>query len=105
MEGTGGIGKTQLVLRGLRRIADQRPVVWITWRLSGPRGVRECGPIAETRTALALNPINAFVIGMLGCILGLGGYRDEALDRIPLQGLPCGVRPLRWSNLSIEDRG
>jgi adenylate cyclase len=38
--------------------------------------------IAEARTALALNPNNAFVISMLGCVLGFGGHRDEALDRL-----------------------
>src|SRR5436189_2314468 len=36
--------------------------------------------ISEARTALALNPNSAFVISMLGCVLGFGGYHDEALD-------------------------
>lgn len=40
------------------------------------------GAIAEARTALALNPNSAFVISMLGCVLGFGGYRDEAFDRL-----------------------
>jgi adenylate cyclase len=35
--------------------------------------------IAEARTAHALNPNSAFVISMLGCVLGFGGYRAEAL--------------------------
>src|SRR5258708_36972102 len=38
--------------------------------------------IAEARTALALNPNSSFVISMLGCVLGFGGYREEALDRL-----------------------
>lgn len=29
IEGTGGIGKTQLALRAVRGIADQRPIVWL----------------------------------------------------------------------------
>jgi tetratricopeptide (TPR) repeat protein len=29
VEGVGGIGKTQLALRALRTVADQRPVVWL----------------------------------------------------------------------------
>jgi hypothetical protein len=36
------------------------------------------GAIAEARAALALNPNSAFVISMLG----FGGHRDEALDRL-----------------------
>src|SRR5258705_13285776 len=32
--------------------------------------------IAEARTAIALNPNSAFVISMLGCVLGYGGYRE-----------------------------
>ena len=38
--------------------------------------------IAEARTAIALNPNSAFVISMLGCTLGFGGYREEALTRL-----------------------
>jgi adenylate cyclase len=38
--------------------------------------------IAEARTAIALNPNSAFVISMLGCVLGFGGYREEALLRL-----------------------
>src|SRR5207245_2647683 len=38
--------------------------------------------IAEARTALVLNPNSAFVISMLGCVSGFGGYRDEAIDRL-----------------------
>ena len=40
------------------------------------------GAIAEARKAVALNPNGAFGIGMLGCVLGFGGYREEALDRL-----------------------
>ena len=36
--------------------------------------------IAEARKAVALNPNGSFGIGMLGCVLGFGGYREEALD-------------------------
>jgi len=38
--------------------------------------------IAEARRAVALNPNGSFGIGMLGCVLGFGGYREEALDRL-----------------------
>src|SRR5262245_23831768 len=38
--------------------------------------------IAEARTAFALNPNSAFVLSMLGCVLGFGGYREEALNRL-----------------------
>jgi adenylate cyclase len=40
------------------------------------------GAIAAARKAVALNPNGAFGIAMLGCVLGLGGYREEALDRL-----------------------
>ena len=40
------------------------------------------GAIAEARTAVALNPNGAFGISMLGCVLGFGGYHEEALDRL-----------------------
>ena len=38
--------------------------------------------IAEARIAVALNPNGSFGLGMLGCVLGYGGYREEALDRL-----------------------
>ena len=38
------------------------------------------GAIAEARKAVALNPNGSFGIGMLGCVLGFGGHREEALD-------------------------
>ena len=38
--------------------------------------------IAEARTAVALNPNGSFGLGMLGCVLGFGGYHEEALDRL-----------------------
>jgi adenylate cyclase len=40
------------------------------------------GAIAEARKAVALNPNGSFAIGMLGCVLGFGGLREEALDRL-----------------------
>jgi adenylate cyclase len=52
--------------------------------------------IAEARTALALNPNNAFVISMLGCVLGFGGYRDEALDRLQQAMRASPHDPLTW---------
>lgn len=52
--------------------------------------------IAESRTALALNPNNAFVISMLGCTLGFGGYRDEALDRLRQAMRASPHDPLTW---------
>ena len=52
--------------------------------------------IAEARTALTLNPNSAFVISMLGCVLGFGGYREEALDRLR-QAMRASPRdPLTW---------
>lgn len=52
--------------------------------------------IAEARIAFALNPSNAFVISMLGCVLGFGGYRDEALDRIRQAMRASPNDPLTW---------
>ena len=40
------------------------------------------GAIAAARKAVALNPNGSFGISMLGCVLGFGGYREEALDRL-----------------------
>ncbi len=52
--------------------------------------------IAEARTAFALNPNSAFVISMLGCVLGYGGYRDEALDRLAQAMRASPNDPLTW---------
>ena len=52
--------------------------------------------ISEARTALALNPNSAFVISMLGCVLGFGGYRDEALDRLRQAMRASPHDPLTW---------
>lgn len=52
--------------------------------------------IAEARTALALNPNNAFVISMLGCVLGFGGHRDEAFDRLRQAMRASPHDPLTW---------
>lgn len=52
--------------------------------------------IAEARTALALNPNSAFVISMLGCVLGFGGYHDEALDRLRQAMRASPYDPLTW---------
>jgi adenylate cyclase len=52
--------------------------------------------IAEARTALALNPNSAFVISMLGCVLGFGGHRDEALDRLRQAMRASPHDPLTW---------
>ena len=52
--------------------------------------------ISEARTALALNPNSAFVISMLGCVLGFGGYRDEALDRLQQAMRASPHDPLTW---------
>src|SRR5207244_2437163 len=53
----------------------------------------------EARTALALNPNNAFVISMLGCVLGFGGYHDEALDRLQqaMRASPHDPRTWLWT--------
>ena len=52
--------------------------------------------ISEARTALALNPNSAFVISMLGCVLGFGGYHDEALDRLQQAMRASPHDPLTW---------
>src|SRR6266481_1855764 len=52
--------------------------------------------IAEARTALVLNPNSAFVISMLGCVLGFGGYRDEAIDRLQQAMRASPHDPLTW---------
>jgi adenylate cyclase len=52
--------------------------------------------IAEARTAFALNPNSAFVISILGCTLGFGGYHDEALDRIRQAMRASPHDPLTW---------
>jgi adenylate cyclase len=52
--------------------------------------------IAQARTAIALNPNSAFVISMLGCVLGFGGYREEALDRLQQAMRASPHDPLTW---------
>jgi adenylate cyclase len=52
--------------------------------------------IAEARTALVLNPNSAFVISMLGCVLGFGGYREEALARLQQAMRASPHDPLTW---------
>jgi adenylate cyclase len=52
--------------------------------------------IAEARTALVLNPNSSFVISMLGCVLGFGGYREEALDRLRQAMRASPNDPLTW---------
>ena len=52
--------------------------------------------ISEARAALTLNPNSAFVIGTLGCVLGFGGYRDEALDRLRQAMRASPHDPLTW---------
>ncbi len=52
--------------------------------------------IAEARTAIALNPNNAFVISMLGCVLGYGGYREESLTRLQQAMRASPHDPLTW---------
>jgi adenylate cyclase len=52
--------------------------------------------IAEARTAFALNPNSAFVISMLGCVLGFGGYREEALARLQQAMRASPHDPLTW---------
>ncbi|MGY4572013.1 adenylate/guanylate cyclase domain-containing protein [Bradyrhizobium sp. USDA 3256] len=52
--------------------------------------------IAETRTAITLNPNSGFVISMLGCVLGFGGYREEALERLQQAMRASPHDPLIW---------
>ena len=52
--------------------------------------------IAEARTAVVLNPNSSFVISMLGCVLGFGGYREEALDRLRQAMRASPNDPLTW---------
>src|SRR5208283_2191054 len=66
--------------------------------------------ISEARTALALNPNSAFVISMLGSVLGFGGYRDEALDRLRQAMRASPHDPLTWlwtmrsANIQFQSR-
>ena len=56
--------------------------------------------IAEARSAVALNPNSAFVISMLGCVLGFGGYREEAFKGCSRQCVPAHTTPdLALANL------
>jgi adenylate cyclase len=52
--------------------------------------------IAEARAAHMLNPNSSFVISMLGCVLGYGGYREEALDRLQQAMRASPHDPLTW---------
>jgi tetratricopeptide (TPR) repeat protein len=58
--------------------------------------------IAQMRTAIALNPNSAFVISMLGCVLGFGGFREEALERLQqaLRASPHGSPDLALVDLA-----
>lgn len=58
-------------------------------------GDREAG-IAEARAALQLNPNSAFVIGIVGCVLGFSGYHDEALARLQQAIRASPHDPLIW---------
>jgi adenylate cyclase len=52
--------------------------------------------IAQARTAIALNPNSAFVISMLGCVLGFGGNQEEALDWLRRAMRASPQDPLTW---------
>ena len=52
--------------------------------------------IAEARAGFALNPNSVFVISMLGCVLGFGGYREEALVRLQQAMRVSPHDPLMW---------
>jgi adenylate cyclase len=52
--------------------------------------------IAEARIAVALNPNSAFVTSMLGCVLGFGGHRDEALEKLQHAMRASPHDPLMW---------
>jgi adenylate cyclase len=52
--------------------------------------------IAQARKAVVLNPNSTFVISMLGCVLGFGGYKDEALDRLQQAMRTSPHDPLIW---------
>jgi adenylate cyclase len=52
--------------------------------------------IAEARTAFVLNPNSAFVLSMLGCVLGFGGHREEALNRLQQAMRASPHDPLIW---------
>ncbi len=58
-------------------------------------GESEAG-IAEARTAHALNPNSAFVMGVLGNVLGFGGFRDEAIDQLRRAMRASPHDPLTW---------
>ena len=52
--------------------------------------------IRQARTAFALSPNSAFVLSMLGCVLGFGGYRDEGIDRLRQAMRASPHDPLTW---------
>jgi adenylate cyclase len=52
--------------------------------------------IAEGRVAFTLNPNSSFVLSMLGCVLGFGGYHEEALDRLRQAMRASPNDPLTW---------
>jgi len=52
--------------------------------------------IAEAHTGFALNPNSVFVISMLGCVLGHGGHREEALAYLQQAMRVSPHDPLTW---------
>jgi adenylate cyclase len=52
--------------------------------------------IAEARTAYMLNPNSSFVTSMLGCVLGFGGYHEEAICRLQQAMRASPNDPLTW---------
>ena len=52
--------------------------------------------IAEARIAHMLNPNSSFVTSMLGCVLGFGGYHEEAIDRLRQAMRASPHDPLTW---------
>lgn len=63
IEGVGGIGKTQLMLRALRDVAQQRPVVWIS--VESITQIEALEAVVRSRCEQAQLPIGADLIGDL----------------------------------------
>jgi adenylate cyclase len=56
--------------------------------------------VGEAQKALALNPNNAFVISMLGLVLGRAGYHEEAIRHLRQAMRASPYDPLTWQWLN-----
>src|SRR6516162_7518676 len=104
--GTFGTSRPALSSRfrgrpGRKRCAPCRSMIRTLWPTPSSAHMMMWGgeweeAIAQARTAFALNPNSAFVISMLGCVLGFGGHREEALERLRQAMRASPHDPLIW---------